>query len=145
MIRRSPMGSILRPLVYVNRITAATAFIQCVDVQEPHIDEFWCLGLYRISRKLHSTAQLEVIHGTVGEFVTNHLAENGRIIQITRQLSVNNSVQFWGVPDQGWGSSFLFIYNLLDRVEAIGWGSGNYSNQYWGGSFDDAYSTTNVA
>ena len=96
------MGSILRSSAYVIRITEATAFIQCVDVQEPHIDEFWCLGLDRISRKLHSTAQVEVTHGTVGEFVTNHLAENGRIIQITRKLSVNDSVQFWGMPDQGW-------------------------------------------
>ena len=65
-------------------------------------------------------AQVEVTAGTVGEFVTDYLAENGCIIQIIGQLSVNDSVQFLSVPDQGRGSGLLFICNLMDRIEAIG-------------------------
>ena len=39
----------------------------------------------------------------------------------------------------------MFICNIRDRVEATGWESGNYSNQYWAGRFNDAYSMTNAA
>ena len=56
-----------------------------------------------MSHKVHSTAQIEVADGTVGEFVTDYLDENVRRIQIIEQLSVNDSVQFWGVLNQGRG------------------------------------------
>ena len=105
----------------------------------------WCLGLDYISREVHPTAQVEVTAGTVRNFVNDYLAENGRRIEIIGQLSVNNSVQFWGVPNQSVGIGLPFICNLLYRVEAIGWGSGNCSNQVWGSRFNDAYSMTNVA
>ena len=58
------------------------------------------MGLDKMSRKVHPTAQVEVTDGTVGEFVTNYLDKNGRRIQIIGQLSVNDSAQFLGVPDQ---------------------------------------------
>ena len=96
------------------------------------------MSLDRIIREVHPTEQLEVTTGTVGESVTNYLAENGCRIQIIGQLSVNDSVQFFGVPDQGGGSRFLFICIFLDSVEAKGWGSGNYYNQEWGGRFEDS-------
>ena len=37
-----------------------------------------------------------------------------------------------------------YIYNLLDQVEAIGWGGSNNSNQNWVGRFNDANIITNV-
>ena len=77
-----------------------TAFIQCVDGQETHIHHFWCLGLDNISREVHPVAPVEFIDGPVGEFVTDYLAKNGRIIQIIGQLSVNGSVKILGVPNQ---------------------------------------------
>ena len=65
-----------------------------------------------IIREVNPTSRVEVIAGTVGEFVTNYLAENGRIIQIIGQLSINDSVQFLDVPAQAWGDGFPFLCNL---------------------------------
>ena len=103
-IQCAPMESIRRPSDSGTRSTDATAFFQCFDGQEPQINEMWCLGLERIIREVHPTARVEVPSGTVRDFVTNYLAENVRRIQIIGQLSVNESVQFLGVPDQGKGS-----------------------------------------
>ena len=60
-------------------------------------------------------------------------------------ISVNNSVQFMGVPAQGRESGFLFIWNLQAFVDCTGWGSGKYSNQDWGGIILDTNRITNVA
>ena len=103
----------------------------------------WCLGLEGISRKVHLTALVEVTAGTVVEFVTNDLAENGRRIKIKGQLSVNNSIQFLCLSNQSWESGFPIICNLMAHVEATGWESGNYSNQGWGGRFNNANIITN--
>ena len=84
-------------------------------------------------------------HGTLGYFVTNYLAGNGRSINIIRQLSVNDNVQFLGLYDQSWGSGFQFFSNLLDHVEATGWGGSNNYSKNWGGRFNDANSITNFA
>ena len=75
--------------------------------------------------------RVEVTSGTVRYFVTNYFAENGRRIEITGKIPVNASVQFLGFSDQAWGIGLSFICNLMARVEATGWGSGNYSNQEW--------------
>ena len=133
------MGTIRRLSDYGRGGTDATSFMQYVDGREPQIHELWYLGLDGISCKVHPTARVEVTTGTVGEFVTNYLAENGCRIQIIRQMSINNSVKRLGVPDQGGVSGFPFICNLLDRVEFTGCGSRNYSNQDWGGRFNDAF------
>ena len=101
--------------------TKDTALIQCVDGWDPQIHELLCLGLDHVSRKVHPTAQVEVVLGTFVDFVTNYLAENGRRIHIIGQLYVNNSVQFWSVTNQGRGIGFLSICNLQDPVEATGW------------------------
>ena len=53
----------------------------------------------KITCKVHLTSQVEVGAGTVAEFMNNYLAENGRTISIIRQLSINGSVQFLGIPD----------------------------------------------
>ena len=71
MIRRAPMRSIRRPSNPGIRSTKYTAFIQCDDGREPFINEVWILVLDRIIRKIHPTEQVEVIAGTVREFVTD--------------------------------------------------------------------------
>ena len=81
-------------------VAEGTAFIQCINGQEPQIHELWCLGLEVISRKFYPMEHLDVTTGTVGSFLTEYLAKNGRIIEITGQLSINDSVQFLGFSDQ---------------------------------------------
>ena len=139
------MGTIHRPSDFVDRGNDTTTFIQCINGQQPQIKKLWCLGLDGIFREVHPIARVDILAGTVGEFVTNHLSENGRPINIIRKLSVNNSVQFWGLSDQSWGSRLPFISNLLDQVEATGWGGYNNSNQNWGGHLNNANSITNIA
>ena len=91
------------------------------------------MGLDRICHKIHPTARVEIRDETVGEFVTNYLAENGRRIAIIGKISVNVSFQFFGLSYQDWGSGFPYITNLLDQVEATGWGISKNPNQIWGG------------
>ena len=56
---------------------------------------------------------------------------NGRRISIIRQLSINNSVQFWGIPDFVGGSGLLFLPNLQDPADPKGWVNGGTYNQNW--------------
>ena len=77
--------------------------------------------------------------------MADYLAENGCIIDIIGQLSVNDSVQFFGLSDQAWGSGFPFIFNVMACVGGTGWFSGNYSNQEWGWGFNNANRVTNVS
>ena len=58
------------------------------------------MGLDGISQKVHTTARVEVTTGTVGDFVVDYLAENGRRIQIIGKRFVNDSVQVLGLSDQ---------------------------------------------
>ena len=139
------MGSVRRPLYSGSDSTQVTSFIQCVDGQEPQMHEFWCLVLDGIIREGYPTMQVEITAGTVGEFVTDYLAEDGCRIEIIGQLSVNDSIHFFGVLGQVGRIVLPFIFNLLDPVEATGWGSGKYSNQEWGGSLNKTNSMTNVA
>ena len=104
MIRNHPMGSIHHTSNPESRSTKDTNFTQCVDVWESQIYEVWSLGLDGIFRKVHPAARVEVVTGIVGEFTTDCLPENGRRILIIRQLSINDSVQFLGIPDFVWGS-----------------------------------------
>ena len=83
-------------------------------------------GIYR---EVHPTACVDIPYGTVGAFVTNYLAENGRLVEIIGEISVNGNVQFLGLSDQVWVSGFPYIANLLDQVEAKGWVSYNNYNQ----------------
>ena len=115
------MGTIRKPSDSGSGGTEATDFIQWVDGREPQIHELWCLGLDRIIRGVHPSAGVEVATRTIGESVTNYLAENGRRIKIFRQLSVNDSVQNLGFPDQAQGSVFPFICHLMVCVEFTGW------------------------
>ena len=91
------MGTTRRPSYSGSGGTEANDFIQWINGREPHIHELWCLGLDGIIRKFHPTARVELPAGTVREFVTNYLAENGRQIKIIWQISVNKIVQFLGL------------------------------------------------
>ena len=88
------MVSIRRPSNPGSGGTKDTKFIRRVDVQDPQIHKLWCLGLDNITRKVHPTVLVEVVAGTVGEFMTNYLDENGRRIPIIGKISINNSVHF---------------------------------------------------
>ena len=100
--------------------TDTTAFIQRINGWEPQINELWSLVLDGIYREVHPKARIEVPAGTVEEFVTNYLAENGRQIEIIGEIHINNSIQFLGFSDQAWGSGLPFISNLLAQVQATG-------------------------
>ena len=114
------MVSICRTLDSGSRSTKATASIQCVDRQELHIHELWCLGLYNISREVHPSVRVQVPDGTASEFVTNDLAGNGRIIDIIGKISVNYSVQFLSLVGLTWVTAMPFIYNLQAPSESTG-------------------------
>ena len=103
-IWRWPMGSIYRPSNPGSGGTEDTKFIRCVDGREPQIHELWCLGLDNMTREVHPTAQVEVIAETVGEFMTNYLADKGRRISIIRQLSINGCVKILGITNFSRGS-----------------------------------------
>ena len=68
-----------------------------------------------------------ILDGTVGDFVTNYLSENGRRNQVIGELSINGSVQFIGLY-QIWVSGLPYITNLWDHVEATGWHSSSNGN-----------------
>ena len=145
IIRRAPMGYVHRPSNPSRGSTKDAAFIRCVDGGEPKIHGVWSLGLDGISHKVNPKVWVEVPAVTVGDFVTEYLAENGRIIHIIGQISINDSVQFLGVSDQAWGLEFPFLCNLQAPVEATVRRSENYFNQYWGGSMFDTNIIINVA
>ena len=65
------MVTIRRNLDSGSRGTEATYFIQCINGQEPHIHEFWYMGLGGIIHEVHPVACVEVPAVTVGEFVTD--------------------------------------------------------------------------
>ena len=137
------MGPICRNLDSGSGGAEATALIQYIDGREPKIYELLCLGLYVISHEVHPTAHVEGTTGTVGEFFTNYLSENGRQIKIIGQLSVNNSVQVLGFSDQAWGIGLPFICNILAHVKATGWEVANNFNQNLGGRLNNANIITN--
>ena len=128
-----------------SRSTKETGVIQCVDGREPQIHELWCLDLYNTTHEVHPTGCVEVIYGTVGDFVTNYLAENECRIHIIGQLSVNDSVYFLVVPTQAWGRGLTFLRNLQAPDKTTGWGSDNYFIHAWGGIMLNANIITNFA
>ena len=115
----------------VHTLALDTKFIRCVDGREPQIHELWCLRLENVTREIHLIVLLEFSAGTMGEFTTNNLAENGRIIPIIRQLSINISVQFWGISNFGRRIGLSFIENLQAPIITTGWVHANTYNQNW--------------
>ena len=58
------------------------AFIQCVNGIEIQIHELLCWDIDGICREVHPTARVDILEGTVREFVTEYLSENGWCNQI---------------------------------------------------------------
>ena len=86
------MGSIRRSSDSGSRGTEGVEFIRCVDGQEPQIHESWCFVSDGVTREVHTTAQIYIGAETVGQFKTNYLAKNGRIIPVVIQISINGIV-----------------------------------------------------
>ena len=93
MIQSRPIGSIRWTSDYGSESTKDVEFIRCVEDHEPQINKMWCLGSYGVTCTIQPKAQVEIAAGIVGQFTTNYLAENGRIIPIVGQISINGSVQ----------------------------------------------------
>ena len=138
------MGNIHRPSDSGSSVTETTGFIQCINGQEPQINELWYQDLDEIYPEVHPTARVEILAVTIVKFVINYLAENGRQIRNTVKLSVNSSVQFLGLSDQAWGSGLMYTGKFLAVVEATSWGSTNDFNQIQGGRLKNTNSITNV-
>ena len=127
------MESVCQPSNHGIRSTKDTAFIQCVDGQESQIHELRCLGLDTITREVHPTARVEVVAGTVGEFTTDCLSENRRIISIIDKIYINNNVQFLVIPDFVRGSGLSFLTKLQAPADPTCCRNGGTSNRNWGG------------
>ena len=61
--------------------------------------EVWCFGSNSSTREFHPAAQVYVGAGAVGQFLSNYLTENGRIIPILGQIFINGSVEYMRIPD----------------------------------------------
>ena len=93
------------------------------------MQDIWCLGSNGITREFHPTDQIDVGAGTVGQFTTNYLAENGRRIPVIGQVSINGSIKLSGIPANAWGCRLPFIENLQDTTVFSGWGDADNSNK----------------
>ena len=75
--------------------------------------------------------QIDVRAGTVGQFMTQYLDENGLTIPVIGQISISRSVKLSGIPADAWGGVFLFIQIGQDPTVPSGWEDANTSNQNW--------------
>ena len=123
----------------------AVEFIRCIDGWDPQIHEVWCLGSGSVTCEIHLTEKVEVGDGTVRQFTTNYLAENGRIIPIIGQLSINRSVELLGIPKFSRKSGLLFIENLKSLTVTTVWGHDDTFNHNWGVSPGGPYRNVKVS
>ena len=129
MIQRRPMGSILQPSDFGSGGTKGVEFIRCVHGRKPQIHEIWCLGSNGVTHKVHQTSQIDVGAETVRQFWTQYFDENGRIIPVISQISINRSIQMLGIPADAWVRGLPFIENTQAPTVPSGWGDANNSNQ----------------
>ena len=139
MAGRDPVGAIRRPSNYGSEDEDGPEFIRCVDGQEPQIHKVWTFGEDGITREVHSTAQVDVGAGFVGEFVTNYLAPSWRKIHMFGVNYVNGSVLWLGVPATLSTNGFPWTDNIL--ATSPDWGTGvTATNPNWeiqhGGPYD---------
>ena len=121
------MGNMCRHSKSSSRGPETGAFILCFNGRDPQIYELWCWDNDGIFREVHPTARVDILAGTVREFVTKYLSENERCYQIIDELLIYGSVQFIGLS-QIWGSGLLHIVNLQAHIEAKGWCSSSNGN-----------------
>ena len=139
------MGSIWPPSYSGSGGTKDVDYIRCINGRDPQIHKMWCLGSDSITQKIHPTARVEVGSGTVGQFMTNYLDENGRIIPTICQISINGSVKLLSIPDFFINSGLSLIDHLQAPTTTSGWGHTNTSNQNWGVSPGGYYRNDAVA
>ena len=61
--------------------------------------EVWCSSSNGITREVHPTARVDVGAGVVLQSLSNYLTENGCRIPILGKISINESVEYLGIPD----------------------------------------------
>ena len=101
-------------LTLVARVPETGAFIQWVNGREPQIHKLWCWEIYRIFRKVHPTARVDIPDENVREFFTKYLRKNGRRNHIIGEFLINGSVRFIGLSEI-WGSGFPYTPNIMDH------------------------------
>ena len=74
------MGPIRWPYDSVSGGTKGVECIRYIDGWELQIYEIGSLGSYGVNREVHPTAQVDVGAGTVEQFSTKYLDDNGRRI-----------------------------------------------------------------
>ena len=74
--------------------------------------EIWCLGSDGVTREVHPAAQIDVGAETVGQYSTQYFSENGRIIPVISQNSINRSVESVGITADTWICGLPFIENI---------------------------------
>ena len=94
--------------------------------------EIWCFGYDGITCEVYPTARVDLGSGVVGQFLSDHLAENGRRILILGQIFINGSVKLVGTPNFHINSGLMYTDNLLDTQDNTCWGDGGTSNHNWG-------------
>ena len=145
MTRRIPIVSIRLPSDSGRGGTKNVEFIRCVDVREPQKHKIWSLGSNGITCEVHPTAQVDVGAGTMGQLLTDYLAENGGIIPIFGQIYINGSVKIWGIPDFHRTSGPMFIENLRSPHYTTDWRHGGTSNHNWPAIAGGSYQNISIA
>ena len=144
------MGNIRRPSKSVIGGSETGSFFQFVNGREPKTHEFWCHGIYGICCEMHHYSRIVTPDGTVGEFVTENISENGRRNKIIGELFINGSVQFIGISEI-WGRGLSFIPNPRVTYCFRGWCStgaasfnGNPCSITFTGIWGGIFSTSNL-
>ena len=91
--------------------------------------EVWALGFNRITREVHLIVQVDVGDGVVGQFSSEYLTENECRITILGKISMNGSVEYFGIPDFHRTDGPTWDDNFLDPCSS--WGDGG-TNLNWG-------------
>ena len=130
MTRKDTVVSIRLPYTSASGGVEGTEFIRCLYGQEPQIHEVWDFGSDGITREVRLTARVDVGAGFVGEFLSDYLTESGCRIPIISRISINGSVEHFGVPDFHRTGGTIWAANLL--APRSSWGDGGTTtNQNW--------------
>ena len=128
---REPVGAIIQLFNSGIRADDRLEYIRCVGGQQPQIHEVWTFSDDGITCEVDPFAHIDVGAFSGDCFQTYYFSENGRIVSIYGQKSINGSVEWLGVPhpfyDDGppWTDNFLCPSPLWGdgvRVGAWAWG-----------------------
>ena len=98
-----------------------------MDGRQPPIHEAWTFGEDGVTCEVHTTVQVDIVAGLVGEFVTEYLTESWCRNPLFGRNYINGSVYWLAVPD-------------LHRTNVTAWTANHLSPRpSWG----DRGSTTN--